>query len=169
MRVVSPKPSTEVLGSGGDAGRFGVLSRWRRTGNRGAGLRDGERSARGQDCRAREIRTSPRRRSWCRLIARLIFSRARPRHVILSDSGNPEYIAADLVAQAEHDVETLSLFDYDIAQTGSMPWRGACCDMARENPTAKKSLPQTGSDFDCRLSQASARMGESPGAGAHHG
>jgi histidinol dehydrogenase len=30
--------------------------------------------------------------------------------VILSDDGRPEFIAADLVAQAEHDVETLAVF-----------------------------------------------------------
>ena len=30
--------------------------------------------------------------------------------VIVSDSGNPEFIAADLVAQAEHDTETFAAF-----------------------------------------------------------
>ena len=30
--------------------------------------------------------------------------------MIVSDDGNPEFIAADLVAQAEHDPETLAVF-----------------------------------------------------------
>ena len=30
--------------------------------------------------------------------------------VVLSDTGTPEFIAADLVAQAEHDPETLAVF-----------------------------------------------------------
>ena len=53
---------------------------------------------------------SRRRRSWFRLIAPSIFLPVRQRSLSLSDAGKPEFIAADLVAQAEHDPETLAIF-----------------------------------------------------------
>lgn len=63
--------------------------------------------------------------------------------VVLSDSGNPTFIAADLVSQAEHDPEALSIF---------ITTRRALADavsekaakIASDNPTAKAALKRRG-------------------------
>lgn len=58
---------------------------------------------------------------------------------ILSESGTPEFIAADLVAQAEHDPEALSIFitsRSDLAMKVAEKVRNA----ARENEIARQSL-----------------------------
>ncbi len=63
--------------------------------------------------------------------------------VILSNDGRPEFIAADLVAQAEHDPETLAVFittsselaESVLASTG---------ELSRANPIAKESLRRRG-------------------------
>jgi len=63
--------------------------------------------------------------------------------LIVSHSGNPEFIAADLVAQGEHDAEALSLF-----VTTSQPLARAVADsvkrQAADNPTAQESLRKQG-------------------------
>ena len=63
--------------------------------------------------------------------------------VIVSDTGTPEFIAADLVAQAEHDPETMSIFITTFA-----PWRKRLRDQAKQfsasNSIAKKSLSRNG-------------------------
>ena len=63
--------------------------------------------------------------------------------LLVSHSGNPEFIAADLVAQAEHDAEALSLF-----VTKSRTLGRAVADsvkrLAAENPTAAQSLRKQG-------------------------
>jgi histidinol dehydrogenase len=63
--------------------------------------------------------------------------------VIVSDDGKPEFIAADLVAQAEHDVEAMSIFitssarlARDVAQEVRRASRG--------NRTARESLRRNG-------------------------
>lgn len=63
--------------------------------------------------------------------------------VVLSDSGNPQFIAADLVSQAEHDPEALAVFI-----TTS---RGLADDVSREakslvqtNATANESMKRRG-------------------------
>jgi histidinol dehydrogenase len=64
--------------------------------------------------------------------------------VIVSDSGKPEYIAADLVAQAEHDDDALAVFitasrklAQDVAETVNK--------LSHSNPTAQRSLRRHGS------------------------
>jgi histidinol dehydrogenase len=63
--------------------------------------------------------------------------------VILSDDGQPEFIAADLVAQAEHDPEALAIFI-----TTSRPLAHAVAEQsklqARDNSLAKESLRRHG-------------------------
>lgn len=63
--------------------------------------------------------------------------------VIVSDTGTPEFIAADLVAQAEHDPETMSIFI-----TTSRPLAKAVADQADKfsasNLIAQKSLRRNG-------------------------
>jgi len=63
--------------------------------------------------------------------------------VVLSDSGVPEFIAADLVAQAEHDPEALAVLittSRELARSVS----GSVAQIARENPIARKSLRARG-------------------------
>lgn len=63
--------------------------------------------------------------------------------VILSDAGNPQYIAADMVAQAEHDMDAVSVFittSSELAESVSQ----AAEQLAAKNPTAMKSLRKSG-------------------------
>ena len=63
--------------------------------------------------------------------------------VVLSNTGTPEFIAADLVAQAEHDPETLAVFI-----TTSLSLGESVADhakkLARANPIARESLRRNG-------------------------
>jgi histidinol dehydrogenase len=63
--------------------------------------------------------------------------------VIVSDTGTPEFIAADLVAQAEHDPEALATFITtrdDLARLVA----GAARKLSRRNAVARQSLRQHG-------------------------
>jgi histidinol dehydrogenase len=63
--------------------------------------------------------------------------------LIVSDDGNPQYIAADLVCQAEHDPETQVAF---ITTKKKLADSVAVCvkEVAEEIPIAKKSLAKSG-------------------------
>jgi histidinol dehydrogenase len=63
--------------------------------------------------------------------------------LIVSDTGNPEYIAADLVAQAEHDVDALSVF-VTTSNKLAQEVAEAAGRLTAENSTAKKSLRKSG-------------------------
>jgi histidinol dehydrogenase len=63
--------------------------------------------------------------------------------VVLSDSGVPEFIAADLVAQAEHDPEALALF-ITTSRELARSVRVSATELARGNPIAKESLRARG-------------------------
>jgi histidinol dehydrogenase len=63
--------------------------------------------------------------------------------VVLSDSGVPEFIAADLVAQAEHDPEALALF-ITTSRELARSVRVSAAKLARGNPIAKESLRARG-------------------------
>ena len=63
--------------------------------------------------------------------------------VVLSDSGVPAFIAADLVAQAEHDPETLSLL-ITTSRELARSVRVNAAQLAKENPIAQKSLQARG-------------------------
>jgi histidinol dehydrogenase len=63
--------------------------------------------------------------------------------VALSDSGNPKFIAADLVSQAEHDPDALSIFittKQALAEAVAFNMEEA----AHDNPIARKSLQRQG-------------------------
>ena len=75
--------------------------------------------------------------------------------VVLSDSGNPRFIAADLVSQAEHDPEALSVFITTrrlLAEAVS----AEVVAMARDNSNARTSLNRRGAILLAR-SQKQAR------------
>ncbi len=59
--------------------------------------------------------------------------------VVLSDSGVPEFIAADLVAQAEHDPETLVML-ITTSRTLARYVSLTATKLAKKNPIAKESL-----------------------------
>ena len=63
--------------------------------------------------------------------------------VIVAEDGEPEFIAADLVAQAEHDPEALAVF---ITSSTDFAVSVAACARraAKSNPTARKSLAANG-------------------------
>lgn len=63
--------------------------------------------------------------------------------VIVSDKGNAEFIAADLVAQAEHDTETFAAFITTSDKLAQLVAR-AVEKLSAENVVAKKSLQQNG-------------------------
>jgi histidinol dehydrogenase len=63
--------------------------------------------------------------------------------VIVSQEGQPEFIAADLVAQAEHDPEALAIFitcNHDLARQVASSARAT----ARTNAVARQSLQERG-------------------------
>jgi histidinol dehydrogenase len=63
--------------------------------------------------------------------------------VVLSGSGDPEFIAADLVSQAEHAPDALSVFittSRPLARSVALSIR----QLAQENPTAQESLGARG-------------------------
>ena len=63
--------------------------------------------------------------------------------VVLSDSGVPEFIAADLVAQAEHDPEALAVF-ITTSRELARSVRVSATELAKGNPIAKESLRARG-------------------------
>jgi len=63
--------------------------------------------------------------------------------VVLSDSGVPEFIAADLVAQAEHDPETLAVF-ITTSRSLARSVKASAARIAKGNPIAQKSLQARG-------------------------
>jgi histidinol dehydrogenase len=63
--------------------------------------------------------------------------------VILSNGGRPEFIAADLVAQAEHDPETLAVFITTSSELAESVLKSTK-QLSRANPIAKESLRRRG-------------------------
>ena len=109
ISIVSPKPSVEVLGA---AAMLDVSAFYRVGGAQAIAA-----LAHGTESIPRVNKIVGPGNAYVTAAKKLIsfdcaidFLAGPTEALILSDSGNPEYIAADLVAQAEHDVESLSLF-----------------------------------------------------------
>ncbi len=66
--------------------------------------------------------------------------------LVVSDSGNPEFIAADLVAQAEHDSESLAIFITTRIELARKVAR-ATKKFSQDNVVAQQSLQQNGCIF----------------------
>ena len=159
IRVVSPNPSAEVLTA---AGMLGVTEFYRIGGAQAVAA-----LAYGTDTITRVDKIVGPGNSYVTTAKKLVsfdcaidFLAGPTEALIMSDSGNPEFIAADLVAQAEHDVETLAWFMTTSSEMAKAVAKSVAT-IARENPTRKKILERQGCDPDCRLSQRSARVGES--------
>ncbi len=63
--------------------------------------------------------------------------------VVFSDDGDPDFIAADLVAQAEHDPEAMAVFITTSPELATRTAR-AINAHARDNPIARQSLRRRG-------------------------
>jgi histidinol dehydrogenase len=142
VRVVSPNPSAEVLTA---AGMLGVTEFYRIGGAQAVAA-----LAYGTDTITRVDKIVGPGNSYVTTAKKLVsfdcaidFLAGPTEALIMSDSGNPEFIAADLVAQAEHDVEILAWFVTTSSEMAKAVEKSVAT-IARENPTAKKSLSANG-------------------------
>ena len=142
IRVVSPKPSVEVLAA---AAMLGVREFYRVGGAQAiAALAHGTKSI------PRVDKIVGPGNAYVTVAKKLVsfdcaidFLAGPTEAVILSESGIPEFIAADLVAQAEHDPETLAVL-ITTSRKLAMAVRASAGELAKNNPTAQKSLRARG-------------------------
>lgn len=142
IRVVSPNPSLQVLGA---ASLLGVTDFYRIGGAQAvAALAYGTKSV------PRVDKIVGPGNSYVTVAKKLVsfdcaidFLAGPTEAVILSESGNPEFIAADMVAQAEHDLEALAVF-ITTSRRLAASVAGKVNTMAQGNPTAQESLRQSG-------------------------
>lgn len=138
IRVASPKPSTEVLAA---AAMLGVREFYRVGGAQAiAALAYGTKSI------LRVDRIVGPGNAYVTVAKKLVsfdcaidFLAGPTEAVILSESGVPEFIAADLVAQAEHDPETLCVLITTSRKLAKAVTECAA-RLAKDNPIARKSL-----------------------------
>jgi len=142
IRVVSPKPSPQVLAA---AAMLGVAEFYRMGGAQAIAA-----LAYGTESIPRVDKIVGPGNAYVTAAKKLVsfdcaidFLAGPTEALIVSDSGNPEFIAADLVAQAEHDAQALSLF-----LTTSRKLARAVADrvsrLAEGNRTAQQSLRKQG-------------------------
>ncbi|MGA2696297.1 MAG: histidinol dehydrogenase [Terriglobales bacterium] len=142
IRVVSPQPRADVLAA---AGMLGVRELYRVGGAQAiAALAYGTQSI------ARVDKIVGPGNLYVTAAKRLIafdceidFLAGPTEAVIVSDAGTPEFIAADLVAQAEHDPEVLAVFittNDDLARRVSR----AAEKLSRGNSVARQALQRHG-------------------------
>ena len=143
--VVSPKPSDEVLGT---AAMLGVKRFYRIGGAQAIAA-----LAYGTESVPRVDKIVGPGNAYVTAAKKLVsfdcaidFLAGPTEAVIVSESGNPEFIAADLVAQAEHDPDALSVFittTHRLAESVRLEVER----IADGNPTAQKSLGASGAIF----------------------
>jgi histidinol dehydrogenase len=142
IRVVSPKPSAEVLAA---AAMLGVHEFYRVGGAQAiAALAYGTAGV------PRVDKIVGPGNAYVTVAKKLVsfdcavdFLAGPTEAVVLSESGTPEFIAADLVAQAEHDPDVLAMFittSRGLARSVS----ASVERLARGNPNAKESLQKRG-------------------------
>ncbi len=142
LRVVSPKPSPEVLAA---AGMLGVHEFYRVGGAQAiAALAYGTKTI------PRVDRIVGPGNAYVTTAKKLVsfdcsidFLAGPTEALVLSESGNPKFIAADLVSQAEHDPQTLSIF-ITTKQTLAETVASYVEEVSQANPIARKSLQQQG-------------------------
>src|ERR1017187_5235195 len=138
IRVVSPQPRVEVLAA---AGMLGVREFYRVGGAQAiAALAYGTESVPGVD------KIVGPGNLYVTAAKKLVsfdcaidFLAGPTESVVLSDSGVPEFIAADLVAQAEHDPEALAVF-ITTSRELARSVRLSVGRLAKGNPCALESL-----------------------------
>jgi len=142
IRVTSPNPSQEILAA---AGMLGVREFYRVGGAQAiAALAYGTKSI------PRVDKIVGPGNSYVTVAKKLVsfdcaidFLAGPTEALVMSDSGVPEFIAADLVSQAEHDPEALAVFittKRRLAKSVSVSIEG----MAEGNATARESLRRHG-------------------------
>jgi len=142
IRVVSPQPRAEVLAA---AGMLGVREVYRIGGAQAiAALAYGT----GSTPRVDKIVGPGNLYVTCakKLVSfdcAIDFLAGPTEVVIVSDTGKPEFIAADLVAQAEHDPEALAAFITTREELGRRVAR-AVEKLSRGNAVARQSLRRNG-------------------------
>ncbi len=142
IRVVSPNPSAEVLGA---AAMLGVREFYRVGGAQAiAALAYGTKNI------PRVNKIVGPGNVYVTVAKRLVgfdcaidFLAGPTEALILNDSGNPDFIAADLVAQAEHDADALALF-VTTSRRLARSVAESVTRLAQENPTAQLSLRRHG-------------------------
>jgi len=142
IRVVSPRPSREVLGA---AAMLGVRDFYRVGGAQAVAA-----LAYGTATIPRVDKIVGPGNAYVTVAKKLVafdcaidFMAGPTEAVVLSDSGVPEFLAADLVSQAEHDPDALAVFittSRKLARSVAESIEQA----AQDNPTARESLRQRG-------------------------
>jgi len=142
IRVVSPKPSAEVLAA---SAMLGVREFYRVGGAQAIAA-----LAHGTSSIARVDKIVGPGNSYVTLAKKLVsfacaidFLAGPTEAVVLRDSGTPEFIAADLVAQAEHDPETLAVL-ITTSRELARSVKASASQLAKRNPTARESLRARG-------------------------
>jgi histidinol dehydrogenase len=138
VRVVSPRPSAEVLAA---AAMLGVREFYRVGGAQAVAA-----LAYGSDSIPRVEKIVGPGNAYVTVAKKLVsfdcaidFLAGPTEAVVLGDSGNPESIAADLVAQAEHDPDTLVLF-ITTSRELARSVRLSATKLAKGNRIAEESL-----------------------------
>jgi len=145
IRVVSPKPSAEVLAA---AAMLGIRQFYRVGG------------AQAIAALAYGTKTIPRvdkivgpGNAYVTTAKKLVsfdcaidFLAGPTEALVLSESGDPRFIAADLVSQAEHDPDALSVFITTSPKLADAV-AGNLDGLSRENAIARKSLQRQGAVF----------------------
>ena len=142
IRVVSPKPSAEVLGA---AAMLGVTDFYRVGGAQAiAALAYGTQSI------PRVDKIVGPGNAYVTTAKKLVafdcaidFLAGPTEALIVSDSGNPAFIAADLVAQAEHDVDAVAAFVTTKPKLANEVAKRVR-QLAKGFPTAQESLRRRG-------------------------
>jgi len=142
IRVFSPKPSAEVLAA---VGMLGVSKLYRVGGAQAIAA-----LAYGTESIARVDKIVGPGNSYVTAAKKMVafdcaidFLAGPTDAVILSDGGSAEFIAADLVAQAEHDPESLAVFITTSRKLGRSV-AASVARLARGNPVALESLRRRG-------------------------
>ena len=125
-------PAARRHGDGGGARsrRRPPVAARRRARDRGAGLRHARRSRRSTRSSDPATPTWRRRRRWSRPTARSTSSPGPSEILVVSVNGRPAWIAADLLAQAEHDEHARAIFVTpigELARRGRRRSRAARC------------------------------------------
>src|SRR5580693_8914291 len=142
IRVVSPRPSAEVLAA---AAMLGVREFYRVGGVQAIAA-----LAYGTSSIPRVDKIVGPGNAYVTVAKKLVafdcaidFLAGPTEAVVLIDEGVPEFIAADLVAQAEHDPEALAVL-ITTSREFARSVKRSVASFANENPTAQKSLRARG-------------------------
>ena len=167
IRVVSPQPSTEVLAA---AAMLGVREFYRVGGAHAIAA-----LAYGTSGIPRVDKIVGPGNAYVTVAKKLVsfdcaidFLAGPTEAVVLSDSGDPEFIAADLVAQAEHDPETLAVF-ITSSRRLAQSVKANVAQLAKGNSTALKALQARGAILIAGSREQGRELGESDRARTHHG